>query len=325
MSVNTIAVLSSGTDNSGINGAIRAAVRTAVSNNVQVFGVKRGFRGLIENDMAPLTSRDVSGKIGKAGCFLGTEKPHNLLTPENIDKAVQNCNAKNIKGLVVIGGFGSLLSSRKFINKGLKVIGIPSTIQDDVPCTDISLGVDSAVNNITKCLDKIRASTSSTNRCFLVQVEGKVCGSLAILAGLTSGADFILTPEKPTENLSEISKKMSEINLKGKEQCLAVISAGWKPGIDKLAEFLEQHVDETDLQVRKTVLGYVQRGGSPTGFDRLMGTEMGNMAVKELIAGSTGKMIAIQNNQFVSVPFEDLLSRPKKIDEKLIDLFNFTR
>lgn len=325
MSMNTIAILSSGTDNSGINGAIRAAVRTAVANKIQVYGVKRGFQGLIENDMAPLLSRDVSGKIGKAGCFLGTAKPHNLLTPANIDKAVKNCLDKNIKGLVVIGGFGSLLSSRHFIDRGLKVIGIPSTIQNDIPCTDISLGVDSAVNNITKCLDKIRASTSSTNRVFLVQVEGKECGSLAVLAGLTSGADFILTPEKPTEDLSEISKKMAEINLKGKDQCLAVISAGWKPGIDKLAEFLEKHVNETDLAVRKTVLGYVQRGGSPSGLDRLLGTEMGNMAVKELMAGNSGQMIAIQNNHFVSVPYEECLSKSREIDEKLIDLFNFTR
>lgn len=325
MSVKNIAVLSSGTDNSGINGAIRAVVRTAVYNQMQVFGVKRGFRGLIENDISPLLSRDVSGKIGKAGCFLGTEKPHNLLTPENIEKAVHNCQSKNIEGLVVIGGFGSLLSSRHFIDKGLKVIGIPSTIQDDVPCTDISLGVDSAINNIMKCLDKIRASTTSTNRCFLVQVEGKKCGSLALLAGLTSGADFVLTPEKPIEDLSQISKRMAEINLKGKAQCLAVISSGWKPGIDKLAEFLEQHADETDLAVRKTVLGYVQRGGSPTGYDRLLGTEMGNLAVKELMEGNSGRMIAIQNNKFVSIPFEDCLSKPKEIDQRLIDLINFTQ
>ncbi|KAK8860897.1 hypothetical protein M9Y10_012589 [Tritrichomonas musculus] len=325
MSVNNIAILSSGTDNSGINGAIRAAVRTAISSNVKIYGVKRGYLGLIDNDMSVLLSHDVSGKIGKAGCFLGTAKTRNLLTDENVEKAVKNCQSKNINGLVVIGGLGSLIASKKFIEKGIKVIGIPSTIQDNVPGTDIALGVDSAINNITECLDKIRASTSSTNRVFLVQVEGRECGSLAVHAGLTSGADFVLIPERPTQDLSEISKKMTELNLKGKNQCLAVIAAGWKPGIDELAKFLENHVSETDLSVRTTVLGYVQRGGSPSGFDRLLGTEMGSMAVKELIQGNSGKMIAFQNNSFVSVPFEECLTRPKEIDQRLIDLFNFTQ
>ena len=324
-----IAVVSSGTDNSGVNGAIRAVVRTVIKGTKSnVFGVKWGFRGLLENHMSQLTSRDVSGKIGRAGCFLGTAKPQGTIAPENINIAIENCRRRDIQGLVVIGGLHSLQVSRLFIQNGINVIGIPSTIQDDIPGTDISLGVDSAVNNIIKCLDKIRASSSSSNRVFLVQVEGRDCGTLAYRAALTSGADFVLTPENSIQNIEQLVKvkeQMYQFNLEGKSQCMIIISTGWKPGIDALQEYLHKYEHETDLQVRKTVLGYVQRGGAPTGYDRLLGTQMGNAAVKELAAGSSGKMIAVQNNQIVAIPFEDCLDLKKEINPDLINLFKLTR
>ncbi|OHT04657.1 Phosphofructokinase family protein [Tritrichomonas foetus] len=320
-----IAVVSSGTDNSGINGAIRAVVRTAASKGVKVFGVRWGYRGFIDNQMSILTSRDVSGKIGKAGCFLGTAKPHKVLTDESIQVAIKNCKKQNITGIIVIGGLGSLQTSRKFIEQGMNVIGIPSTIQDDIAGTDISLGVDSAVNNIVKCIDKIRGSSSSRDRTFLVEVEGRECGSLAIRSALVSGADFCLIPERPAKDMTKLTRRMAEFSLKGKNQCLTILSTGWKPGIDELTQFLQEHQHETDLYVRNTVLGYVQRGGAPTGYDRILGTHMGSRAVTELIEGKSGRMVALKGNKIESVPYEEALDQKKVIDPALFTLFKTTR
>ena len=319
------AVVSSGTDNSGINGAIRAVVRTATGHNAKVFGVQWGYRGFLDNQMSILTSRDVSGKIGRAGCFLGTAKPHGLITDDNISKAIENCHKRNISGIIVIGGLGSLRLSRKFSENGINVIGIPSTIQDDIPGTDISLGVDSAVNNIVKCIDKIRGSSSARDRTYLVEVEGRTCGSLALRAAITSGAEICLVPEQPLNDMSDLSKTMADFNLKGKDQCLAVISTGWKPGIEVLSKYLQEHEEENDLYVRTTVLGYVQRGGAPSGFDRILGTRMGSAAVKELMEGKSGRMIAFQNGEIVSIPYEECLDNEKQPDKELLDLFKLTR
>lgn len=320
------AVVSSGTDNSGINSAIRAIVRTAAANQVRIAGINWGFQGLCQDQIKFLTSRDVSGKIGKAGCFLGTAKPQGLFSNQKtLEIAVNNLKKRKITGLVVIGGLNSLRESRKLLDYGIKVIGIPSTIQDDVPGTDISLGVDSAVNNIVKCVDRIRDSTSSRERTFLVQVEGRSCGSLAMRAALSTGADFCLVPERPCEDMSRLAKKMAEFSLMGKKQCITIISSGWKPGINTLATYLKEHEKDTDLVVRKTILGYVQRGGAPTGYDRILGTKMGNRAMTELLAGETGKMIALRNSELLSVPFSEVLDEKRIIDPKLTEIFKNTR
>ena len=318
------AVVSSGTDNSGINGAIRAIVRTAAAHNARVAGIRWGFQGLLQNQMSFLTSRDVSGKIGKAGCFLGTAKPQGILTDQTMDQAVKILKKKKITGLIVIGGLNSLKESRKFIEHGIKVIGIPSTIQDDINGTDIALGVDSAINNVMRCVDRIRGSSSSRERSFLVQVEGRSCGMLAIRSALVTGADFCLIPERPCADMSRLTQRMAEFSLKGKNQCITIVSSGWKPGIDSLAEYLSQHEKDTDLIVRKTVLGYVQRGGAPTGYDRILGTQMGHLAVMELLQNQTGKMIATKNNKIVSVPLDEI-DRPREINPDFLAAFKLTR
>ncbi|OHS93210.1 Phosphofructokinase family protein [Tritrichomonas foetus] len=325
MSQDAFAVVSSGTDNSGINAAIRAAVRTAASQGARVFGVRNGFRGFLEDNLINLTSRDVSGKIGKAGCFLGTTKPSNMLSGDNLSLAIKNLKKRNVKGVVVIGGLNSLRNSRKLMEHGINVMGVPSTIQDDIAGTDIALGVDTAVNNIVKCIDRIRGSSSSRDKTFIVQVEGRTCGSLALRSSIVSGADFCLIPEMPFSDLDHLVKKMAMFSLKGKNQCLTILSGGWKPGIEELTQYLEAHQHETDLYVRTTVLGYVQRGGPPTGYDRLLGTRMGNLAMSELIEGKTGQMIALREGKVVSVPFEESLDKEKVADQDLIRLFKSTR
>ena len=320
-----IAVLSSGTDNSGINSAVRAIVRSATGTKVRVWGVNFGFQGLIDNHISALTSRDVSGKMGKAGCFLGTGRPQGLFTPENIQKMLDNAAKKKIEGLIVIGGNTTIDYSKQLNDAGLPIVAIPSTIQDDVWGTDISLGVDSAVNNIIKCVDKIRSCDSSRERTFLVSVEGKVSGTLAVRSAIVTGAEMCLIPENPCTDLSIVAKQLQETCMKGKSQCITIISNGWKPGIDELTKYLQTHDEETDVTVRETVLGYVQRGGAPTGYDRLLGTNLGALAFKTLTEGGHGKMVAIQNSQYVTLPFEEVVGRIKQVDQKYVDLFNVTK
>lgn len=320
-----IAVLSSGTDNSGINSAIRAIVRSATGTKTRIYGVGYGFQGLVDGDIQMITSRDVSGKIGKAGCFLGTGKPENVFTDENVKKMIQNIEKKHIDGLIVIGGSRSINLSQKLIKEGLPIVAIPSTIQDDIPGTDIALGVDSAVNNVVKCVDKIRSCDSSRERNFLVSVEGKTCGSLALRSAIVSGAEMVLIPECPSTDLSEIAKKLQETCMTGKQQCITIVARGWKPGVDELTKYLQQHDDETDLLVRETVLGYVQRGGAPTGFDRLLGTNMGAIAYKEMMKGENAKMVAIRDNHYITVPYDEIVGRQRQIDKRLLELFEQTK
>ena len=321
-----VAVVSSGTDNSGINGAIRAIVRGATSHGARVSGVQWGFGGLVKNQLVGLTSRDVSGKIGKAGCFLGTANPLGVLTPENVKIACTNLEKRGIDKLIVIGGYNSIEAARVFLQHGIQVVAVPSTIQDDIPGTDIALGVDSAVNNIVKCVEKIRGGTSSRDRTYLVQVEGRTCGSLALRAAFVCGADWCLIPERPCDdNMDHLAKVMSEAYLKGKTQCLTIVAAGWKPGIEALQKFLVEKEKETDLYVRTSVLGYIQRGGAPSGFDRTLGTEMGYAAINSIMGGGNDTMVALRDGQIVTIPLSDVIGHTKELDHNLFEMFKLTR
>jgi len=320
-----IAILSSGTDNSGINAAIRSIVRSASSMKMKIYGVNWGYRGLIDNSIHCLTSRDVSGKIGKAGCFLGTGRPEGCFVPENIPKMMETIKKNNIHGLIVIGGRTSLIHSQKFVDMGIPVIGIPSTIQDDIVGTDICLGVDSAVNNIVKYVDKIRSCEFSRDRTFIVQVEGKTCGSLALRSAIACGAEICLVPEQPCDDISVIARDLADASMTGKTQVLTMVSSGWKPGVKALSDYLVEHMEETDLLVRETVLGYVQRGGSPTSYDRLLGLRMGFEAVKAISEKESGKMIGLRNNEFLRVPFSEFLANDKPMDKALMNLFHLSR
>lgn len=320
-----IGVLSSGTDNSGVNGAIRAIVRSAGKSGVRVSGIKWGFPGLVENQLTSLMSRDVSGKIGKAGCFLGTGRPDDCFTDEKIDQMVKNIKKNNIEGLIVIGGDRSIRYSQKLIDAGIPIVAIPSTIQDDIAGTDICLGVDSACNNIIQCIERIRSCESSKERTFLVSVDGKRCGMLALRAAISSGAEVCLTPENSVEDVSEIAKTLAEASMTGKPQTIAVVSMGWKPGVEVLAQYLEKHMDETDLLVRSTILGYVQRGGAPTGFDRLLGTNFGSLALDTIIRGESGKMVALRNSEYTTVDFKDVIGHKRELDQKMLKLFDMTK
>ena len=324
MSIKSIGVLTTGRDVSGANAAIRAIVRKAKNANVRCSAIQNGFNGLIDNDIKRITTRDVSGKIGKASSFLGSSYIYEPFSDEKIKKMLDNLKKNEIDGLVLIGGGGAFKLSQPLAEAGVPIIGIPATIQDDVVGTDICLGVDSAVNNIMQCVDHIRSCDSSRNRSFIVQVDGNVSGSLAARAALVTGAEMLLIPEHNAESLEPIAKEMSKSIDAGKTQCITILSSGWKPGIQALSQFLEEHEKETDLVVRRTILGYVQRGGSPTGFDRLLGTRLGAAAVDALLTGVSNHFVGIQNEKLVRVPLSETLDKYRYADPKLLELVNVT-
>ena len=319
-----IAVVSSGTDAAGVNAAIRAIARAASADNCGVFGVNWGFQGLVEDKMSTLTSRDVSGKIGRGGCFLGTQSPVHWMTDANLPAVLEVIKKREIEGLICIGGKLTMQYSTKLMNAGVPMVFIPSTVQDDIVGTDIAIGVDSAVNNIVKAVDKIRTCDASRERNFLVRVDGAVSGHLALRSAIACGAELCLLPEQPATDLGEILERMNKFSLAGKSQCITIVAKGWKPGIEALTEYIQQRTHDTDIVIRESLLGYIQRGGPPTGFDRLLGTSMGHKAYKTLTSGGNGILIGYQNNEYVEVPLSESLDKIRPLDPTLLEIFNST-
>ncbi|OHT06660.1 Phosphofructokinase family protein [Tritrichomonas foetus] len=322
-----IAVLSAGTDNPGINSAIRSITRTAVAKGCEVYGVQWGFRGLIEDHFVKLNSRKVSGIIGKPGSFLGSSKSTVINSHQQLSQCLANLNKKSIEGLIVIGGGGTLAASTQFIENGKAVIGIPSTVQDDVNGTDICLGVDTAVNTIMNCVDHIRSCDSSRNRSFLVEVVGRESGLLAMRAAIVSGAEFVCVPENPCTSPGDLEKLAQQIqdstSRKSKTQCICLISRGWKPGIKTLSNYLSEKMGESDLKVRETILGHLQRGGQPSAYDRILGTKFGHAATMALLEGRNNEFVALKGNEVVLVPMSEALGKVKPMNN-LMNLFSLT-
>lgn len=309
-----IAVLSSGRDVSGTNAAIRAIVTLCKQSDIVAFGVSDGFRGLYEDHIAQIQTRDVLGKIGKASSLIGTSHSFRYIEPDHVQRIMANLNARSIEGLIIIGGGGSFALSERLSKRGVPIVGIPATIQDDIVGTDICLGVDSAVNNIMGSIDAIRSCDSSRGKAFLVEVEGRVSGSLALRSSLVSGAEYCLVPEFPNDDLDEVTKKITEHLDNGKTQCISVVANGWKPGSKALFDHMQQtYMGGSHYAVRRTVLGYVQRGGSPSGFDRLLGTKFGAEAFNMLMEGNTNSFVGIQNNELVRVPFSEMRDKFRSV------------
>lgn len=320
-----IGVLSAGTDNPGINGAIRAITRSGIHRGFEVFAIHHGFRGLVEDHIVKLNSRSVSGIIGKPGAFIGSSIAQYIRSPIQLSAALNNLNKRSINNLIVIGGSGTFKESTKFIEKGKKVIGIPSTVQDDITNTEISLGVDSCVNSIMDCVDHIRSTDSSRNRTFLIEVVGLECGSVALRSGIVTGCEFVLTPEKSLTNndqLKDLAHQIEKVTQQGKTQCICLVSKGWKPGIKALSQCLSD-IGESDLHVRETILGHLPRGGQPSAYDRLLGTYFGNYATKAIAEGHSGEYVALQGSKLVMVPFEKTFGKIRPLDD-LEGLFNST-
>lgn len=314
-----IGVLTSGGDNPGLNPCIRAVVRMGLYLGVEVMGIRRGYAGLIDGEIDEMDARSVGGIIGRGGTILATARCPEFYEPKGQRDALRSLNRFGIEGLVVIGGNGSLSGALALWQHGVPTVGIPSTIDNDVGGTDISIGVDTALNTILDAVDKIKDTASSHNRAFLIETMGRDSGYLALVSGIVGGAEMVLIPEVET-TFEDINRMIEDAYVKGKPHCIIVVSEGWKPGTQALAEQLREHQDDLGFSVRVTQLGHVQRGGSASAFDRLLATRMGAAAVHELIAGNGGHIVGWVNNAVTLTPLEKAVAFQKRVDQELCEL-----
>lgn len=312
-----IAVMTSGGDAPGMNPAIRAVVRTAVSKGVEVYGVRQAFAGLLAGDFERMTSRDVSGIMQRGGTILQTARNQEFTTPQGQKRALRRLNEHGIEGLIVIGGDGSLRGAQALHELGFPVVGVPGSIDNDIWGTNMSIGVDTALNTILDAIDKLRDTASSHERCFLLEVMGRNCGYLATMGGILGGAEFIVIPERPT-TLEEIGKILEDAYMRGKSHAMGIVAEGANLKTQEIAEYLENH--EVGFEVRVTVLGHVVRGGKPSAFDRLLATRMGVAAVEHLLAGNTGVMVGLHGRDIGTVTLVEATTKQRSTSENYIEM-----
>lgn len=316
--IQKIAVLTSGGDSPGMNAAIRSVVRASAYHKLTCFGIYRGYQGLIENSFVELNARSVKNTINRGGTFLKSARSKDFMTKEGREKAYQNLKANKIDALVVIGGDGTFTGARIFGEEfNFPVVGIPGTIDNDINGTDFTIGYDTALNTVVEAIDKIRDTASSHDRLFLVEVMGRDAGDIALNSGIGAGAEEILIPEEDmgTDRLLESLKRSRS---SGKTSSIIVVAEGDQIGknITKLADFIQ--INLTEYEVKVTVLGHIQRGGSPSCYDRVLASRLGVGAVDALMEGKSHIMIGVNHKEVVQVPFEIAINGKKKIDEKLI-------
>lgn len=296
-------------DCAGVNAAIRAVVRTAAFYSIEVLGIIKGYDGLIDGELIELDRRSVSGILSRGGTILKTARAKRFLTEEGQNQTTKTIAENNIDGLIVIGGNGSLTGAHILATKyNIPVIGVPATIDNDINGVDMSIGADSAVNVAVEALDKIRDTATSLERVFVVEVMGRDCGYIALQVALAGGCEEVLIPEKETA-MAKICADIVEGSRRGKISWIVIVAEGSAKGSD-VADTI---VKETGLETRLSVLGYIQRGGVPTAFDRLLAARLGSHAVELLKEGQTDKCVSLKDNRFITMPLEQAI-QPKKID-----------
>ena len=318
MKVKKIAVLTSGGDSPGMNTALRAVVRTCAYKNIDCVGVSRGYQGLINDDIKTLKTRSVRGIINRGGTMLYSARSDEFRTKKGREKAFSNIKKHGIDGLVVIGGDGSFTGGLIFQNEfGIPVIGIPGTIDNDLYGTSHTLGYDTALNTVMDAIDKIRDTAISHDRLFFVEVMGRDAGHIALNSGIAIGAQEILIPEQ-NMGIEGLINSLKDSKKNGKTSSIVVVAEGDKTGknVFDLARQVEEEFPKYEIRV--SVLGHMQRGGSPSCFDRVLGTKMGVRAVESLIDGDSGKMIGIDNGKIVSTSLKKAIKGETKIDPELI-------
>lgn len=315
--IHHIALFTSGGDSPGMNACIRAVVRTAVSYGVKVTGIMRGFQGMIEDDMIPLDARSVSNIIQRGGTILKSARSNDFMLPEGRSKAAMNLRNRGIDALVAIGGDGTFRGAQVlFEESGIPVIGIPGTIDNDLFGTDFTLGFDTAVNTAVEAIDKIRDTAASHDRLFFIEVMGRDAGYIALWSGISGGAEAILLPEEITD-----ARQLVELLRKGekaqKASSIVIVCEGDDAGG---AAAIAEQVKEIDpnFDTRVTILGHVQRGGSPTASDRILGTRLGVAAVESLLAGKTCEMTGVKNGFIVNTPFKDATKKHPCMDSDFL-------
>lgn len=317
MVMKRIAVLTSGGDAPGINPCIRAAVRKALDMGMEVIGIQEGFDGLIRGEMVPLAARDVGGILSHGGTFLRTARCPQFHDKKIQIKGIRELNESGIDGLIVIGGDGSLRGAHAIADHNFPVVGVPASIDNDIWGTDMSIGVDTAVNTIMEAVDKLRDTASSHERAFVVETMGRNCGYLAITAGVVCGAEMILVPEVEND-LGELTRRVEDAYARGKSHCIIVVAEGASLKVQDVENYLKEH--EIGFETRVTILGHVPRGGSPSAFDRMLATRLGVEAVEKLLSGSTDVMIGLSGRDLVSVPLTEVTSQSRRPNLELYEL-----
>ena len=313
-----IAVLTSGGDAPGMNAAVRAVVRAALHKGIEVYGVVRGYNGLINDELIPMTLRTVSDIIHRGGTVLYTARSPEFCTPEGMQKAVDTCHRHGIEGVVVIGGDGSFRGARDLTNHGVPCIAIPGTIDNDISCCEETIGYDTAMNTVMDMVDKLRDTSQSHDRCSVVEVMGRHAGWLALSAGIAVGATSILVPEVPYDFQKDIVERMQEIAKTGKQHFIIIVAEG----VGHVSELAKQIEEATGVEARATVLGHVQRGGSPSSKDRILASRMGHYAVRLLDEGKSNRVVAINKSQLCDYDITEALEMKKPFDMDMYRMAN---
>ena len=317
-----IAVLTSGGDAPGMNAAIRSVTRNAIAHGWEVLGVSDGYRGLVEGEFIPLSRRDVGGIIERGGTILGSARSEEFKTEVGQRKALRELHKNDVEGLVVIGGNGSQTGAHALHKQGFKVVGVASTIDNDLYGSDITIGTDTALNIALEAIDRLKVTASSHQRAFLIEVMGRDCGYLAMMAGIGGGAEAICIPEKEVKP-EEVADILLGAYERGKKHGIVVVAEGAKYDADALASYFSENHEEIGFDLRTTRLGHVQRGGIPLASDRIIGTRMGAAAVEELAAGNTGILVGIRggvNGDIITTPHEEIAGKHRPLDPKLFEL-----
>jgi 6-phosphofructokinase 1 len=312
-----IGVLTSGGDAPGMNAAIRAVVRAGLAQGWEVWGIRRGYAGLLAGEVRPLGARDVGGIIQLGGTILGSARCPEFKTPEGLKKAVEVLDRLGIEALVVIGGNGSQKGAYALSQEGVPVVGVASTIDNDLWGSDITIGVDTALNVALEAIDRLKTTASSHNRAFLVEVMGRDCGYLALMAGIAGGAEAVVIPEVPISPES-VAEAIREAYSRGKPHAIVVVAEGAEYNAQRLAEYFQR--ENLGYELRVTVLGHVQRGGAPGAFDRLLGTRLGVGAVEALARGEQGVLVGQIKGEIVTTPLSEVAGKRKPLDPKLFEL-----
>ena len=318
--VKTIGVLTSGGDAPGMNAAIRAAVRRGLQQGIQMKGILKGYDGLLNEEIIDLSARDVSDTIERGGTILYTARCAEMRTEEGIERAVANCRKNGIDGLVVIGGDGSFAGAQKLANKGINTVGVPGTIDLDIACTEYTIGFDTAVNTAMEAIDKVRDTSTSHERCSIIEVMGRNAGYIALWCGIANGAEDILLPEKYDYDEQKIINNIIENRKRGKKHHI-IINA---EGIGHSTSMARRIEAATGVETRATILGHMQRGGSPSAYDRVLATQFGTYAARLVADDHFGVTVAMVNNHVTANPLVDIAGKTRGVPDDC-DMLNVAR
>ncbi len=314
--IKTIGVLTSGGDAPGMNAAIRSVVRTGIYHGMKVMGIRKGYDGLIKGDIEEMSLRSVSDIIHRGGTILQTVRCPEFETEEGMQKALSMAKVFKIDAIVVIGGDGSYRGARDIAQKGLPVIGLPGTIDNDIACTDYTIGYDTALNTVQDAIDKIRDTAYSHERCSVVEVMGRRAGYIALNIGIAGGAEVVLLPERKFDMNADVIKTIIEARNRGKKHFIVIVAEGVGGAIE-----IAQNIEKlTGVGTRATILGHLQRGGSPTARDRVMASVMGAKAVELLKNGIINRVVSFKEGKVTDIDIEEALSMKKDIDEKMVEI-----